>query len=67
MSDLQLYNEIMSLPENLKQEISDFMEFLKSQSKNRDQITPPRIDYTNIFSNRGACFDEPLGDFNEQC
>jgi len=33
MSDLDLYNSIIALPENLKEEVSDFVEFLKQKAE----------------------------------
>lgn len=33
MKDLRLYSEITSLPSDLKQEVSDFVAFLKRKSK----------------------------------
>ncbi|MGC4129999.1 MAG: DUF2281 domain-containing protein [Bergeyella sp.] len=33
MTDIQLYKEIESLPEELKKQVSDFVEFLKQKTK----------------------------------
>ncbi|WPP52207.1 DUF2281 domain-containing protein [Catalinimonas niigatensis] len=32
MSDVQLYNKIISLPEDLKKQVADFVEFLETKS-----------------------------------
>lgn len=43
MDNLSLYTQINSLPSNLKQEVSDFVEFLKTktdkQKKIKDNVT----------------------------
>jgi hypothetical protein len=65
MSDLQLYTEIASLPDNLKQEVSDFVEFLKSKSKSKQNITQRQFGYAKGFFKMSADFDEPLDDFRE--
>jgi hypothetical protein len=65
MSDLQLYTEIASLPDNLKQEVSDFVEFLKSKSKNKQKITERQYGYAKGFFKMSPDFDEPLDDFKD--
>jgi|GEM_PF-854025 len=70
MTDLQLYSEISSLPSDLKQEVSDFVDFLKHKSK-KDRInqTPkstnileePTVKYNSKFSDlllNGPVFSE---------
>ena len=65
MSDLQLYTEIASLPDNLKQEVSDFVEFLKSKSKSQQKISERQFGYAKGFFKMSADFDEPLDDFKD--
>ncbi len=40
MSDLELYIKLTSLPENLKKEVGDFAEFLKSKLKTEKKAAP---------------------------
>lgn len=65
MSDLQLYTEISSLPENLKQEVSHFVEFLKEKSKKNKAIKERQYGYAKGFFTVAPDFDEPLDDFKE--
>jgi len=65
MSDLQLYTEIASLPENLKQEVSDFIEFLKIKYETKPKITERQYGYAKGFFTMSADFDEPLDDFKD--
>ncbi len=41
MTDLQLYNELSSLPENLKQEVVDFIAFLKQKVQPGEKRSRP--------------------------
>lgn len=53
MTDLQLYSEISSLPSDLKQEVSDFVAFLKQKSKrenNPSKVKEPSVAYNSKFS-----------------
>lgn len=37
MKDLQLYSEISALPDSLKQEVKDFVDFLNSKKKSGEK------------------------------
>ncbi|MFD2147733.1 type II toxin-antitoxin system VapB family antitoxin [Mucilaginibacter antarcticus] len=65
MSDLQLYTEIASLPDNLKQEVSDFVEFLKSKSQKKHDVKERQFGYAKGFFKVSPDFDEPLDDFKD--
>ena len=64
MTDLQLYSEIASLPSDLKQEVSDFVAFLKQKSKKVKavkQVEEPSIAYHTKLSDillSGPVFSE---------
>jgi len=65
MSDLQIYTELLSLPENLKEEVKDFIGFLKSKSKEKVEIKERKFGYAKGFFEMSDDFDEPLEDFKE--
>ena len=65
MSDLQLYSEIAALPDNLKQEVSDFVEFLKKKYETKPKIKERKYGYAKGFFKMSDDFDEPLEDFKE--
>lgn len=64
MTDLQLYSEIASLPSDLKQEVSDFVAFLKQKSKKAksvNKVEEPSTTYNTKFSDillSGPVFSE---------
>lgn len=65
MDNITLYNKLASLPDHLKSEVSDFIDFLAMKEKKvKDKKKP------NFGSGKGMFiikpgFDEPLDDFNE--
>jgi len=63
VTDLQLYNVIISLPADLKKEASDFVEFL-------NQMAKPKLKSRQFGAAKGLIkmapdFDEPLEDFKD--
>lgn len=65
MKDLQLYSDISSLPSNLKEEVSDFVAFLKQKSKHKrvseNLVEESLVVYTSKFSDillNGPVFSE---------
>lgn len=65
MNNISLYNKISSLPDNLKKEVLDFVEFLQTKSK-KEVLSKPRA----FGSLKGKItmvsdFDAPLKDFKE--
>ncbi|RYX78300.1 DUF2281 domain-containing protein [bacterium] len=65
MTENQLYQEILSLPTDLKKEVSDFVAFLKQKSKSTEQIKERQFGYAKDFFKMAPDFDEPLDDFKE--
>lgn len=48
MTDLQLYSEISSLPSDLKQEVSDFVAFLKQKSRKKLNLPPTKLEEPTV-------------------
>lgn len=65
MSDLQLYNEIARLPDNLKLEVYDFVEFLKKKYEIKPKINERQYGIAKGFFKMSDDFDEPLEDFKD--
>lgn len=63
MTELQLYTKIYQLPEEMKKEVSDFIDFLLSRKKK----TKPKKPIFGCASGQIKMtddFDAPLEDFN---
>jgi hypothetical protein len=65
MNNIQLYNQISSLPADLKKEVSDFVEFLLQKSKKNDPPKERTFGYAKDFFKMSADFDAPLDDFKD--
>ena len=65
MTDLQLYTELSRLPPDLKKEVQDFIEFLKSKTKNEKSLKQRKFGAAKGFFEMHNDFDEPLEDFKE--
>lgn len=65
MSDTQLFTEISSLPANLRQEVSDFVAFLKYRKKKKKVVKKRQFGYAKGFFEMTEDFDKPLDDFKE--
>ena len=67
MTDIQLYTKISSLPDHLKSEVNDFVDFLKSKKKNsKSNPKKKRIfGYAKDSIIIKSSFDEPLEDFKD--
>jgi uncharacterized protein DUF2281 len=68
MENISLYNKLASLPDKMKSEVSDFIDFLVSKAKS--EKTEPQRPTPKFGSGKGMFtmqpdFDEPLEDFNE--
>ncbi len=63
MSDLQLYNEISTLPDNLKREVEDFVQFLKIKHKDKNELRKREFGHFKGLITMSPDFDEPLEDF----
>lgn len=69
MENIILYNKLANLPDNLKSEVADFIDFLLSKSmKERKQtsIHKPKFGSAKGMFKMNADFDEPLDDFLKQ-
>ena len=64
-NDLQLYTQISSLPADLKQEVSDFVEFLKQKAKSRTKLKERKPGVAKGLIKIAPDFDEPLEDFKD--
>lgn len=68
MNDLALISDISSLPEDLKQEVVDFVAFLKQ--KTNKKTDKPKLKQRQFGIGKGSFimapdFDEPLDDFKD--
>lgn len=68
MTDIQLYKEIESLPEDLKKQVSDFVAFLgqkvKSSSK-KEKLQERKPGSLKGKIHMSDDFDEPLEEFKD--
>ncbi len=65
MTDLQLYTELSTLPDHLKEEVKDFIGFLKTKSKQKGKVKQRNFGAAKGFFEMSDDFDEPLEDFKE--
>ena len=68
MENVILYTKLATLPENLKSEVSDFIDFLLSKAtkdKNTTSIPKPKFGSAKGMFKVNADFDEPLEDFKD--
>ncbi len=65
MTNLQLYTTISSLPADLKKEVEDFVEFLKTKTKKEKNITEREFGCAKGLIEMSPDFDEPLDDFKD--
>ncbi len=65
MTDAQLFKEILSLPKELKEEVQDFIMFLKTKTKENQRVKHPQFGSAKGFFIVHDDFDEPLEDFKE--
>ncbi|MFL5745480.1 MAG: DUF2281 domain-containing protein [Niastella sp.] len=65
MTDLQLYSTISNLPPNLKKEVEDFVEFLKTKTKKEKVVTERKFGCAKGLIEMSPDFDEPLDDFKD--
>ena len=66
MENSLLLTKILTLPQHLKNEVEDFIDFLKTKSSSKKILTPK----SKFGSGKGIMkmqpdFDEPLEDFND--
>ena len=65
MTDIELYYQISLLPDKLKQEVENFIEFLKHKEKLQKPITKRQFGCAKGQIKMLEGFDEPLEGFNE--
>lgn len=65
MSDIQLYNKIAALPEELKKQVFEFVKSLETRKKKKSSKKERKFGYAEGFFKMSDDFDEPLDDFNK--
>ncbi|RDC63354.1 hypothetical protein AHMF7616_01957 [Adhaeribacter pallidiroseus] len=64
MDNITLYSKLAILPDHLKSEVSDFIDFLAIKEKNKHRKKPVFGSGQGMFVMKPS-FDEPLDDFKE--
>ena len=65
MNNVSLYNKINSLPENLKKEVLDFVEFLQTKTRKSPSKKPRAFGSLKGKIKLAEDFDAPMDDFKE--
>ena len=65
MTYIQLYKDITSLPSSMREEVKDFIDFLKSKKNYRNQIKERKFGCSKGMFIIHPDFDKPLTDFTE--
>jgi len=65
MNSLNLYSKLETLPTNLKQEVSDFIDFLVERSSRKRKKVIPQFGSAKGKIKMSPDFNEPLDDFKE--
>jgi hypothetical protein len=65
MTDIRIYSKISALPNNLKREVSDFVEFLQIKNGKSLQKKKRVFGYVKGSVTLKPGFDDPLEDFKE--
>ena len=65
MTDTTLKLEINSLPKEMRKEVADFVEFLKTKSKSKTKLKAREFGFAKGKIKLSPDFDEPLEDFKE--
>lgn len=65
MTTAQLYTKLDSLPDNLKSEVNDFIDFLLIKSNKSKKTNKAKFGSAKGFFEMSDDFDEPLEDFKE--
>lgn len=63
MTNTSLKLEINSLPKNLREEVADFVEFLKKKSRTKSKLKSREFGFAKGKIKISADFDEPLDEF----
>ncbi len=65
MNNVSLYNKINSLPDNLKREVLDFVEFLQTKNKNKSNKKPRIFGSLKGKIKMSEDFDDPIEVFKD--
>lgn len=65
MENTTLYTKLSSLPENLKNEVSDFIDFLISKIDSKKTKPKAKFGSAKGMFKMKKNFDDPIDDFNE--
>jgi hypothetical protein len=65
MTDLRLYSELSSLPADLKKQVQDVIEFLKTKARKQNSNKQRQFGAAKGFFKMHDDFDEPLEDFKD--
>jgi hypothetical protein len=68
MQDISLYNKISSLPDQMKSEVADFIDFLVAKARKEKNVADnprPKFGSGKGMFVIGPDFDAPLEDFKE--
>ena len=65
MEQLNFYNKIIFLPEEIKREVNDFIDFLISKRKSEIKKKKPQYGCAKGKIFMSSDFDEPLEDFKD--
>ena len=64
MDNTLLYSKLSHLPDNLKSEVSDFIDFLLTKNKETNKHKPRFGSAKGMFKMKKN-FDEPIADFKD--
>jgi|AntRauTorcE11897_2_1112592.scaffolds.fasta_scaffold15051_2 hypothetical protein len=65
MSDINLYSKLAMLPDELKDEADDFLEFLKTKMEKNKESNVKKAGLAKGLIEMKQDFDEPLNDFED--
>jgi hypothetical protein len=65
MTDIDIYIKLSTLPNDLKKQVSEFVDFLKSKKKTGQKNRVKKAGLAKGLIEMKENFDEPLEDFNE--
>ena len=65
MNGLSIYTKFETLPANLKQEVSDFIDFLVQKSSSKNKKVVPKFGSAKNKIKMTPDFDAPLEDFKD--
>jgi hypothetical protein len=64
MTNTSLKIDINSLPKSLRDEVADFVEFLKKKTKTKSNLKTREFGFAKGKIKLASDFDEPLDEFN---